>query len=179
MKNIINDLAGKVTYLQSLLEQKQTNFKKDEKKMLSISNDSFYIFGTNIENEIKNKYKLDDNIEIQRILSKNKILELENSTLLYRIKSLEKKLSLYSNNNANNLKNNENYYDMINEDENLEEEKYYLNSGDNNANLNINKYQSIYKGENQKKYFDDNINDIPSFENNIVPNYLNRKNEEI
>ena len=60
-----------------------------------------------------------------------------------------------------------------------EEEKYYLNSGDNNANLNINKYQSIYKGENQKKYFDDNINDIPSFENNIVPNYLNRKNEEI
>jgi len=45
--------------------------------------------------------------------------------------------------------------------------------------LNINKYQSIYKGENQKKYFDDNINDIPSFENNIVPNYLNRKNEEI
>ena len=180
LKNIINDLAGKVTYLQSLLEQKQTNFKKDEKKMLSISNDSFYIFGTNIENEIKNKYKLDDNIEIQRILSKNKILELENSTLLYRIKSLEKKLSLYSNNNANNLKNNENYYDMINEDENLEEEeKYYLNSGDNNVNLNINKYQSIYKDENQKKYFDDNINDIPSFENNIVPNYLNRKNEEI
>ena len=104
LKNIINDLAGKVTYLQSLLEQKQTNFKKDEKKMLSISNDSFYIFGTNIENEIKNKYKLDDNIEIQRILSKNKILELENSTLLYRIKSLEKKLSLYSTNNAHNLK---------------------------------------------------------------------------
>ena len=180
LKNIINDLAGKVTYLQSLLEQKQSNFKINEKKMLSISNDSFYIFGTNIENEIKNKYKLDDNIEIQRILSKNKILELENSTLLYRIKSLEKKLSLYSNNNSNNLKNNENYYDMINEDENLEEEeKYYLNSGDNNANLNINKYQSIYKGENQKKYFDDNINDIPSFENNIVPNYLKRKNEEI
>ena len=178
LKNIINELAEKVTYLQSLLEQKQFNLKNNNKKILNISRNSFFIFGTNIEKDIKNKYKLDDNIEIQSIISKNKILELENSTLLYRIKSLEKKLSLFESNNYNiNLKNNENYNNMINADENLEEEDY-LNHEDNN-NLDLDRYKYIYKDENPKKYFMANDINIPSFEDNINPNFLNRNDDEM
>ena len=178
LKNIINELAEKVTYLQSLLEQKQFNLKNNNKKILNISQNSFFIFGTNIEKDIKNKYKLDDNIEIQSIISKNKILELENSTLLYRIKSLEKKLSLFESNNYNiNLKNNENYNNMINADENLEEEDY-LNPEDNN-NLDLDRYKYIYKDENKKIYFMDNDINIPSFEDNINPNFLNRNDDEM
>ena len=173
LKNIINELAEKVTYLQSLLEQKQFNLKNNNKKILNISRNSFFIFGTNIEKDIKNKYKLDDNIEIQSIISKNKILELENSTLLYRIKSLEKKLSLFESNNYNiNLKNNENYNNMINADENFEEPE------DNN-NLDLDRYKYIYKDENKKIYFMDNDINIPFFEDNINPNFLNRNNDEM
>ena len=178
LKNIINELAEKVTYLQSELEQKQLNLKNNNKNILNISRNSFFIFGTNIEKDIKNKYKLDDNIEIQSIISKNKILELENSTLLYRIKSLEKKLSLFESNNYNiNLKNNENYNNMINADENLEEEDY-LNPEDNN-NLDLDRYKYIYKDENKKIYFMDNDINIPSFEDNINPNFLNRNDDEM
>ena len=173
LKNIINELAEKVTYLQSLLEQKQFNLKNNNKKILNISRNSFFIFGTNIEKDIKNKYKLDDNIEIQSIISKNKILELENSTLLYRIKSLEKKLSLFESNNYNiNLKNNENYNNMINADENFEEPE------DNN-NFDLDRYNYIFKDENQKKDFMGNNINIPSFEDNINPNFLNRNDDEM
>ena len=171
LKNTINQLNEKVIYLQSLLEENkmeklhsQNNKYKDDKNLLKISHDSYYIFGSGIEKEIKNKYKIDDNIEIQRILSKNKILELENSTLLYRIKSLEKKLSLY--NNINNNIDGEDDNDMIDEDVNLEnniDEENYLNNqnnlvGNNFMNYNKERYKFIYgegKGENN---FNNNIN---------------------
>ena len=172
LKNTINQLNEKVIYLQSLLEENKmeklhsqnNKYKDDNKNLLKISQDSYYIFGSGIEKEIKNKYKIDDNIEIQRILSKNKILELENSTLLYRIKSLEKKLSLY--NNINNNIDGEDDNDMIDADVNLEnniDEENYLNNqnnlvGNNFINYNKERYKFIYgegKGENN---FNNNIN---------------------
>ena len=170
LKNTINQLNEKVIYLQSLLEENkmeklhsQNNKYKDDKNLLKISHDSYYIFGSGIEKEIKNKYKIDDNIEIQRILSKNKILELENSTLLYRIKSLEKKLSLYNNIN-NNIYEDDN--DMIDADVNLEnniDEENYLNNqnnlvGNNFMNYNKERYKFIYGEGKDENNFNNNIN---------------------
>ena len=176
LKMKIKELNEQVLYFQSLLEQnnlKQKNINNNGKQNLTISHNSFYIFGSGMEKEIKNKYRIDDNIEIQRILSKNKILELENSTLLYRIKCLEKKLSLYNNVNNNNYNNEENEYDMIDVDANLdnnleEEEDNYLNEQNNNNdflendNMNYNKdrYKYIYEDKKQNKYLNDIINNM-------------------
>ena len=171
LKNTINQLNEKVIYLQSLLEENKmeklhsqnNKYKDDNKNLLKISQDSYYIFGSGIEKEIKNKYKIDDNIEIQRILSKNKILELENSTLLYRIKSLEKKLSLY--NNINNNIDGEDDNDMIDADVNLEnniDEENYLNNqnnlvGNNFMNYNKERYKFIYEEGKKQNNFNNNI----------------------
>ena len=191
LKNIINELTEKVVYLQSLVDQNQSNAKNliqnKNKQKLKINHNSFYIFGSGLEKEIKNKYKLDDNIEIQRIISKNKILELENSSLAYRIKCLEKKLSLYTNNI--NTKNDEDINDLIDVDINLEnnnEEENYLNNNyiDNNNlnNLNMNKdrYKYIYGERTQGKYLNYDINNTNSFGNkkkNNLPKYQERRNE--
>ena len=174
LKMKIKELNEQVLYFKSLLEQnqlKQKNLNNKNKQYLNISHNSFYIFGSGIEKEIKNKYKIDDNIEIQRILSKNKILELENSTLLYRIKCLEKKLSLYNNDNNINYNNEENENDMNDVDVNLEnnlEEDNYLNQqinnheflGNDDMYLNKERYKYIYEDKNQEKYLNDNFNNM-------------------
>ena len=194
LKNIINELTEKVVYLQSLLDQNQSNTKKSiknkNKQILKISHDSFYIFGSGLEKEIKNKYKLDDGVEIQRILSKNKILELENSSLSYRIKCLEKKLSLYTNdiNMKNEEDENDNDEDIIDVDINLEnnnEEENYLNNNNDyikNNILNVNKdrYKYIYGERMQEKYLNydnNNYNYIGNQKNNILPKYKERRNK--
>ena len=175
LKNTINELTEKVIYLQNLLDENKKNqlssnnnkFNKNE-NILNISHNSFYIFGSGIEKEIKDKYKIDDNIEIQRILSKNKILELENSTLLYRIKCLEKKLSLNNNDINNNYEENDN--DILDADVDLEnniEEENYLNNQENDENnnfvgnnfINYNKerYKFIYEEGKKQNNFNNNI----------------------
>ena len=175
LKNTINELTEKVIYLQNLLDENKKNqlssnnnkFNKNE-NILNISHNSFYIFGSGIEKEIKDKYKIDDNIEIQRILSKNKILELENSTLLYRIKCLEKKLSLNNNDINNNYEENDN--DILDVDVDLEnniEEENYLNNQENDENnnfvgnnfMNYNKerYKFIYEEGKKQNNFNNNI----------------------
>ena len=175
LKNAINELTEKVIYLQNLLDENKKNqlssnnnkFNKNE-NILNISHNSFYIFGSGIEKEIKDKYKIDDNIEIQRILSKNKILELENSTLLYRIKCLEKKLSLNNNDINNNYEENDN--DILDVDVDLEnniEEENYLNNQENDENnnfvgnnfMNYNKerYKFIYEEGKKQNNFNNNI----------------------
>ena len=175
LKNTINELTEKVIYLQNLLDENKKNqlssnnnkFNKNE-NILNISHNSFYIFGSGIEKEIKDKYKIDDSIEIQRILSKNKILELENSTLLYRIKCLEKKLSLNNNDINNNYEENDN--DILDVDVDLEnniEEENYLNNQENDENnnfvgnnfINYNKerYKFIYEEGKKQNNFNNNI----------------------
>ena len=175
LKNTINELTEKVIYLQNLLDENKKNqlssnnnkFNKNE-NILNISHNSFYIFGSGIEKEIKDKYKIDDNIEIQRILSKNKILELENSTLLYRIKCLEKKLSLNNNDINNNYEENDN--DILDVDvdleNNIEEENYLTNQendennifvGNNFINYNKERYKFIYEEGKKQNNFNNNI----------------------
>ena len=196
LKNIINDLYEKVISLQSLLEQNKINQQNIKNKncknqnMLKINHNSFHIFGSGIETEIKNKYKVDDDIEIQRILSKNKILELENSTLLFRIKSLEKKLSIYGNNNYNNEEDENDIedFDADMENNNMEEEKYINNNDYNNflrndiKNYNSNEYKYIYKNEKTYKYLDNDKNHNIDFNKNInineIPELYQEKNDD-
>ena len=186
LKNTINELTEKVIYLQNLLDENKKNqlssnnnkFNKNE-NILNISHNSFYIFGSGIEKEIKDKYKIDDNIEIQRILSKNKILELENSTLLYRIKCLEKKLSLNNNDINNNYEENDN--DILDVDVDLEnniEEENYLNNQENDENnnfvgnnfINYNKerYKFIYEEGKKQNNFNNNISIKKKNKNKIL-----------
>ena len=147
LKNIINDLLNKINNLTSLLDKikmkMNANFNKSQ---LGISNNSFFIFGNSYKKEIKNKYNLDENIDNKRILSRNKILELENTTLLYRIKCLEKKLSLYENTKDETHRLNKNYNYKLN---NNDFDKIELNEN----NLFLNKINA--KNE-QKSYFNDN-----------------------
>ena len=189
LKKIIKELTEQCAHLQSLLDKNKsnnTNNIKNDKNILNISHNSFYIFGSNFEKQIKAKYKLDDNIEIQRILSKNKILELENSTLLYRIKCLEKKLSLFDNNINLNEEGFEN--DLIDEGinpGNYIEESNYQNreNGDvllkKNNNLNYGNYKYIYEGGKKEKYRNDIHNNqyFREKNNNNLQLYNEKRNE--
>ena len=149
LKNIINNLLKKINELTSILEHYKEN-KLYKNSQLGISNNSLYFFGNNYEKEIKIKYNINYNIDNKRIISRNKILELENSTLLYRIKCLENKLSLYENNrdskNINynpiiidadkNELNQKNAYQNINSKENNIKRQYFYNDDYTKKNMN-------------------------------------------
>ena len=170
LKNIINDLFNKIMLLKTLLEQNRTN--KIKKNLFGVTHNSLYIFGNNCEKEIKNKYSLNDNIEIQKIVSRNKILELENSTLLYRIKCLEQKLfqnSNYSEINEeliNNLDNNNGFDEEINKKKLRENYKLQIDNKKIDLNSQINWNKMGYYNNYLKK--DDATNNINNFENNEI-----------
>jgi len=170
LKNIINDLSNKIMVLKTLLEQNRTN--KIKKNLFGVTHNSLYIFGNNCEKEIKNKYSLNDNIEIQKIVSRNKILELENSTLLYRIKCLEQKLfqnSNYSEINEgliNNLDNNNGFDEEINRKKLRENYKLQIDNKKIDLNSQINWNKMGYYNNYLKK--DDATNNINNFENNEI-----------
>jgi len=170
LKNIINDLSNKIMVLKTLLEQNRTN--KIKKNLFGVTHNSLYIFGNNCEKEIKNKYSLNDNIEIQKIVSRNKILELENSTLLYRIKCLEQKLfqnSNYSEINEgliNNLENNNGLDEEINRKKLRENYKLQIDNKKIDLNSQINWNKMGYYNNYLKK--DDATNNINNFENNEI-----------
>lgn len=170
LKNIINDLSNKIMLLKTLLEQNRTN--KIKKNLFGVTHNSLYIFGNNCEKEIKNKYSLNDNIEIQKIVSRNKILELENSTLLYRIKCLEQKLfqnSNYSEINEgliNNLDNNNGFDEEINRKKLRENYKLQIDNKKIDLNSQINWNKMGYYNNYLKK--DDATNNINNFENNEI-----------
>ena len=196
LKKTINDLTNKIIYLESLLNSKQ-NYNK-QNIQFGVSHNSLYVFGNNNEKEIKNKYKINDNIDNERIIARNKILELENSTLLSRIKYLEQKLSSYeyehkkeneefknnnferkkeeikSNNNINEInKENKNVIEnnIIKDNNNINvNDKYFIN---NNKKININDYllNNIKKGE-YKYLLNNKINPTNNTPNQIKSEYL-------
>lgn len=184
LKNIINDLTNKIMVLKTLLDQNRMN--KIKKSVFGITHNSLYIFGNNCEKEIKNKYLLNDNIEIEKIVSRNKILELENSTLLYRIKCLEQKLFPNSNYTDINerLNNNLEYSNSKDEEINRKKlrENYKLQIDNKKIDLNsqINWNKMGYYNNYAKK--DDDADNINNFENNEIDseneNY-NTKNNNI
>ena len=186
LKNIINDLMNKIMILKNLLEQKKIN--EFNENYFDISHDSLYIFGDNSEKELKNKYKLDENIENERIKSRNKILEIENSTLLYRIKCLEKKLSLNSNYNENNIDSDINKkfeYKNYNEDDNinknyLKEDSIYQNDDKNKDLISELKMENLNKFNNSIKK-DENISNLEniSMNNNNKKTYFYKNNNNL
>ena len=176
LKNIINDLLSKINSLSPLLNQNKTNNFYNNSN-LSISNSSLYIIGNKYQKEIKNKYKLEDNIDNKRVISRNKILELENSTLLQRIKCLEEKVFFYENNNKEKIdgfsKNNDfNFNNIQNLSENRKESKQnnlynnnkYINDFKNNINK---KLLNINININDEKEMFDNLNKNKQKQNNI------------
>jgi len=175
LKNIINDLNNKIINLESLLNYIPN--KTNKKNQFGISHNSLYIFGNNNEKEIKNKYKVDETIDNERILSRNKILELENSTLLYRIKCLEKKISLIESNKEENI--NEEY--KIN---NYEQKKEELKDNNIYKNENINEIKRENRFKNKfniyNNYNKNNINDNQLNTNKDMNEYIyrNKQNEK-
>ena len=175
LKNIINDLLIKMNNLKPLLDHYHAD-KIYKNNIFTIEHNYLYIFGDNNEKEIKEKYKLDQNVDNERILLRNKILELENSTLLYRIKCLEKKLSLYENKSQNYTNKNTNY--KIN-NENLEnykinENNIYLNNKNEKVKPN---YHYNYINENEKFLNNNKNNNI--INRNNMNNYFSNKNTDI
>ena len=163
LKNIINDLLNKINNLTPLLNQCKSN-QLYHKNQLSISHNFFYIFGNNTIKEIHNKYKIDDNIDNERLISRNKILELENSTLLFRIKCLEKKLSLNKNKNEE-------------EDEKMIEQNLYGNENiDKNEVTDNIIYQSKNKLDNYNKNIKNNLNKSNLNDNNDINNKSDTNN---
>ena len=169
LKNIINDLLNKINNLTALLDKSKmktnANFNKSQ---LGISNNSFFIFGNSYKKEIKNKYNIDENIDNKRILSRNKILELENTTLLYRIKCLEKKLSLYENtkDESNTLEKNYNF--KLNKLNNNDIDKIELDKN----NLFI---KNINEKNKEKVYYNDNYNKMNLNNNYLINNIYSKQ----
>ena len=180
LKNIINDLTNKIMILKTLLEQNRKS--KINKNFFGITHNSLYIFGNKFEKEIKNKYSLNDNIEIEKMVSRNKILELENSTLLYRIKCLEQKLypnSSYTeiNERLNNNLENDNSFEGINRKKLKENYKLQIDNKkiDLNSQINWNK-MGLYNNYAKK---DDVANNLSNFNNNEVDNEDENENYDI
>ena len=169
LKNIINDLLNKINNLTALLDKSKmkmnTNFNKSQ---LGISNNSFFIFGNSYKKEIKNKYNIDENIDNKRILSRNKILELENTTLLYRIKCLEKKLSLYENTKDESNTLEKNYSFKLNKLNNNDIDKMELDKN----NLFINNLNEKNK---EKEYYNDNYNKMNLNNNYLINNIYSKQ----
>ena len=183
-KNIINDLTNKIMILKTLLDQNRMN--KIKKNVFGVTHNSLYIFGNNCEKEIKNKYSLNDNIEIEKIVSRNKILELENSTLLYRIKCLEQKLFPKSNHTEineginNNLENSTNNDEEINRKKLRENFKLQIDNKKIDLNSQINWNKMSYYNNYAKE--EDDPNNINNYENNEIDseneNYNNNNIEK-
>ena len=141
------------------------NFNKSQ---LGISNNSFFIFGNSYKKEIKNKYNIDENIDNKRILSRNKILELENTTLLYRIKCLEKKLSLYENTKDESNTLDKNYSFKLNKLNNNDIDKIELDKN----NLFIN---NLNENNKEKVYYNDNYNKMNLNNNYLINNIYSKQ----
>ncbi len=156
LKNIINDLLYKINSLTPILNQYQ-NSKIYNNSKLGISNNSLYLFGNNSTKYLK-KIDLEDDIENKKIIYRNKILELENSTLLQRIKCLEKKIFLYENNSLKCLDKQISLYEKNNEHVDFKNKNNF--TFNNIENMNEDKKQSnknnVYYNNNYIKH---NIND--------------------
>ena len=169
LKNIINDLLNKINNLTALLDKSKMKMNANfNKSQLGISNNSFFIFGNSYKKEIKNKYNIDENIDNKRILSRNKILELENTTLLYRIKCLEKKLSLYENTKDESNILEKNYNFKLNKLNNNDIDKIELDKN----NLFI---KNINEKNKEQVYYNDNYNKMNLNNNYLINNIYSKQ----
>ena len=162
--DLVTSLKNKINILTSQISKMQKNGAKtniNNSKNFSKSNNSFFIMGNKLEDP-KGEFKIDNDVEKNAVIAKNKILLVENSILASRIKMLEEQLakfgagenfedkSEFNNFNYMDETNNINYYYK----NNLNNNKYTDNEN-NNLDYNDNEYN-----EEQYNNFQDERNDI-------------------
>jgi hypothetical protein len=177
LKNKINNLMQQIAYMQKnggKLYKNNAYYTK--------TNTSFFIMKDKLDDP-QGKFKIDEDIDKNTVIAKNKILLTENLVLSQRIKILEEKLSKYEtfeNNDYNNDNYNENdnqhYFkdDNINNNNNNYNNNIYNETEDNNENNeNVNNFENEknelsdeqdYQFQEEGK--DININNNEKFDNN-------------
>ena len=120
----INNLLQQINYLKRNIQGRINNYnfnKIKEFHNLSKKNYSFFIISNKLYDP-KGKFKINDDIDKNSIIDKNKVLLIENSILTQKIKMLEEKLYEIKNkeNSSYLSKSNNNY--VLNNDVDLHNE---------------------------------------------------------
>jgi hypothetical protein len=144
LKNKINNLMQQIAYMQ----KNGGKIYKDNRNYTK-TNTSFFIMKDKLDDP-QGKFKIDEDIDKNTVIAKNKILLTENLVLSQRIKNLEEKLSKYEtfeNNDYNNINFNENDNQNYLKNNNINDNNYnnniYNETEDNNENNeNINNYEN-------------------------------------
>lgn len=154
---------------------------KNEIRKLGKSHNSFFIMGNKLDDP-QGKFKIDNDIKINAVMAKNKILLTENSIMKSRIEKLEAELEKfnnldgknnfeeYKNYNYNEIENNNNNFNNNNNNDNI----YWKNNMNNIENeMDMNNEVEFNEQENNEDYQDfqnqeeGNIdNDYENFDNN-------------
>ena len=137
LKNTINNLLQQIYYLKNNNHGKLNNYKYNkinEFHNLSKRNYSFLIISNKLYDP-KEKFKIDNDIDKNSIIDKNKVLLIENSILTHKIKMLEEKLYEIKNKEKEKIdfkeyssylsKSNNNYFQNNDEELNNESENIY------------------------------------------------------
>ena len=146
--NLVASLKNKINILSSQFSkmQKFGGSAKIEPKTFSKNNNSFFIMGNKLDDP-KDQFKIDNDLEKNALIAKNKILLLENSILTSKVKMLEEKLAKIGFEN----------FEEKNEFNNNNQEMEPNNTNDYYKN-NLNNVNYI-DNENYNDYFNENIND--------------------
>ena len=130
LKNQINNLMLQISKMQK--NDKKRNYINPEN--YTKSNNSFFIISNKID-DLKGKFKIDENIDKNALLAKNKILEVENAILAERVKKLEEIMAKKDNYNDNLIDKNENKDDKYNANKPMNFNYYRINNNDFDNNI--------------------------------------------
>lgn len=189
LKRTINSLMQQIAYLKKNIGKNNTNNisnisnmnniskSKNEFRKLGKSHNSFFIMNNNLDDP-QGKFKIDNDIKINAIMAKNKILLTENSILKSRIEKLEAELEKLNNlDEKNNFEEYKNY--------NYNEIENFNNNNDNNYwKADMNDIENEMDMNNEVEYNEqENNEDYQDFQNqdegNIdINNYENFDNNE-
>lgn len=193
LKRTINNLLQQILYLKknmgknnidnisNISNMNNISKSKNEIRKLGKSHNSFFIMGNKLDDP-KGKFKIDNDIKINAVMAKNKILLTENSIMKSRIEKLEAELEKfnnldgknnfeeYKNYNYNEIENNNNNFNNNNNNDNI----YWKNNMNNIENeMDMNNEVEFNEQENNEDYQDfqnqeeGNIdNDYENFDNN-------------
>ena len=171
LKNQINNLMLQISKMQK--NDKKRNYINPQN--YTKSNNSFFIISNKIDDP-KGKFKIDENVDKNAIIAKNKILQIENSVLAERIKKLEEYLAkneiFADKNEIKDYKFNANY--NANEPKNI---NYYMKNNIVNNN-DIDNDNDIDNENNNIENFNDNYNMNNNFNVNMNDNFNNNMNND-
>ncbi len=188
LKRTINSLMQQIAYLKRNMGKNNTNNisnisnmnniskSKNELRKLGKSHNSFFIMSNNLDDP-QGKFKIDNDIKINAIMAKNKILLTENSILKSRIEKLEAELEKFNNlDEKNNFEEYKNYnYNEIENINNNNDNNYWKADMNNIENeMDMNNEVEYNEQENNEDYQDFqnqeegniDVNDYENFDNN-------------